>query len=375
MKRESELFLTSVECIGYKTIDRLINRYGSFEDIWKLTENEIIECDILTERQKKEYIKEKKLWNMDRYLNYMNNRDIKVITRYDSDYPKRLINIADPPFQLFYIGRLPDENIPTVSIIGARNCSEYGKSCARYFAKELAEAGIQIISGLASGIDGISQEYAIKNRTSSYGILGSGVDICYPQSNWQLFENLKLNGGVISEFPPGSKPVSWHFPMRNRIISGLADIVLVIEAKEKSGTAITVNMALEQGREVFAVPGRIDDALSSGCNRLISEGAGVARCAGDIIEALGLVNANVNVLNAGEGLLELVLLDDSLSYVAKRIAEMISIKAMSVNELCNSELSIKENLSVQDIQAGCMELEISDYASEENGKVCLRRQV
>ena len=167
------------------------------------------------------------------------------------------------------MGKLPDENRPTVSIVGARNSSEYGKYAAKLFGERLAAAGVQVISGMARGVDGISQQSAIYAGGDSYGVLGSGVDVCYPEDNRRLYDSLITNGGVISEYLPGTQPKPQYFPQRNRIISGLSDVVLVIEAREKSGTLITVDMALEQGREVFAVPGRICDSLSYGCNSLI----------------------------------------------------------------------------------------------------------
>ena len=181
---------------------------------------------------------------------------------------------------------MPADEKPTVAIVGARMCSEYGRAAAKEFGSKLAESGIQIISGLAMGIDGISQRAAIDAGADSFGVLGCGVDVCYPKSNQDLYERLLKQGGVLSEFLPGTPPKAQHFPARNRIISGLSDLVLVIEAKEKSGTGITVDMALEQGREVYALPGRITDALSKGCHKLIKQGAGIATSPEDIIAAL-----------------------------------------------------------------------------------------
>lgn len=164
-------------------------------------------------------------------------------------------------------------------------CSEYGRTVAADLAAGLAGRGIQVVSGMADGIDGIAQRSALEHGGMSYGVLGCGVDICYPLSNRTLYQTLQIQGGVLSEFPPGTKPEARHFPMRNRIISGLSDLILVIEAKERSGTRITVNMALEQGKEVYAVPGRITDELSRGCNRMILEGAGVVADIDDLAEA------------------------------------------------------------------------------------------
>ena len=202
------------------------------------------------------------------------------------DYPFRLKNIADPPLMFFYKGKLPDDTRPCVAIVGARECSPYGEKTAAVFARELSSVGVQIISGMARGIDGISQRGAISVGGNTFGVLGCGVDVIYPEENKDLFADILKDGGIISEFNPGTEPLKSYFPSRNRIISGLSDIVLVVEARKRSGTYITVTQALEQGRDVFAVPGRITDALSDGCNNLIAQGAAIALNSSILIEDL-----------------------------------------------------------------------------------------
>ncbi len=204
-----------------------------------------------------------------------------------ASFPQKLARIPDPPFGIFYKGRLPDGSVPAVAVIGARKCSEYGRFMAERFAKGFAGHGVDVISGMAMGIDGISQAAALSAGGSSYAVLGCGVDIVYPRSNETLYRQLLESGGVLSEYPPRMEPRPALFPPRNRIISALADVVLVVEAREKSGTLITVDMALEQGREVYAVPGRCTDSLSMGCNRLIRQGAAVAVTPEDIIDEMG----------------------------------------------------------------------------------------
>ena len=200
---------------------------------------------------------------------------MKKVRREDPEYPDRLRNIPDPPKQLYYYGDLPREDVPRAAIIGARDCSEYGKYVAVELGRLLGQNGISVISGMARGIDGISQEAALSAGGRSYGVLGSGADVCYPRSNQGLYEQLKIQGGILSEYAPGTPPKGCFFPPRNRIVSGLADVVIVVEAREKSGTLITVDMALEQGKDVYMVPGRVTDQLSVGCNRLIKAGAGI----------------------------------------------------------------------------------------------------
>lgn len=213
---------------------------------------------------------------------------ISFVTDEEPAYPKRLTTVPDAPCALYYVGRLPDDGKPAIAIIGARNCSEYGKGMARQFGEILALAGVQIVSGMARGIDGIGQQAALRAGGYSLGVLGCGVDICYPSDNRALYEELVASGGVCSEYPPGTTPRPVLFPPRNRIISGLCDGVLVIEAKERSGTLITVDMALEQGREVYALPGRATDPLSLGCNRLIRQGAALVISPQEMLRDLGV---------------------------------------------------------------------------------------
>jgi len=209
---------------------------------------------------------------------------IRYLSNLHPDYPQRLKKIPDPPFGIFLRGQLPPEEQPAVAVIGARECSEYGRYMAGKVAEGLAEKGIAVISGMARGIDGISQWAALQAGGRSYAVLGSGVDVCYPEENRTLYEALKTKGGILSEYLPRTEPKAGLFPMRNRIISGLSDLVLIVEAREKSGTLITADMALEQGREVYVVPGRLTDPLSRGCNRLIKQGAGILVSVEEMLE-------------------------------------------------------------------------------------------
>lgn len=201
------------------------------------------------------------------------SKQIQVIERDDCLFPERLREISGGPKRLYVYGKLPSEEYPSVAIIGARDCSEYGKFVAMKLGSILGRSGIQVISGMARGIDGIAQKAALDVGGYSLAVLGSGVDVCYPSGNRELYERLKHQGGIISEYEPGTKALPGNFPPRNRIVSGLADAVVVVEARLKSGTLITVDMALEQGREVYAIPGRVTDRLSDGCNKLIKYGA------------------------------------------------------------------------------------------------------
>lgn len=190
---------------------------------------------------------------------------------------------------LYYRGTLPEDEIMSLAIIGARECSAYGSHVAAEFAKRIAAAGINIISGMARGIDGIGQRAALEAGGSTYGVLGCGVDICYPLSNRSLYLQMQEKGGILSPYVPGTKPIKTLFPYRNKIVAGLSDAVLVVEARQKSGTLITVDMALEQGKDVYAVPGRVTDRLSDGCNLMIRQGAGIALSPEDILAEMAVL--------------------------------------------------------------------------------------
>lgn len=225
--------------------------------------------------------------------------EIRVVHRGYDGYPGRLQEIPGPPDKLYLIGRLPEEARASVAVIGARDCSEYGRQVATRLGDMLGRRGIQVISGMARGIDGIAQEAAVRAGGSSFAVLGSGVDVCYPARNRALYERLKTSGGILSEYPPGTPAMPRNFPPRNRIVSGLADAVIVVEARAKSGTLITVDMALEQGREVYAVPGRLTDGLSAGCNRLLKLGAGLLLDTEEFLEELRAVVAKRGILFSG----------------------------------------------------------------------------
>ena len=199
---------------------------------------------------------------------------IQMLHLQDPSYPEPLRQIADPPLVLYVRGTLPDfTGQLSISIVGTRSCTEYGLHAARYFAGNLAQQGCIIVSGMALGIDGAANRAALEAGGITVAVLGSGVDVCYPWEHKKLMEQILRHGAVISEYPPGTEPKGWHFPVRNRIITGLSRGTLVVEAPKRSGALISADLALEQGRDVFAVPGDINRASCAGCNRLIRQGA------------------------------------------------------------------------------------------------------
>lgn len=216
------------------------------------------------------------------------NDKVKRISRGQENYPGRLRQLPGMPACLYVNGRLPREDQVTVGIVGARNCSNYGRQIAWEYARAFSDCGVQVISGMAMGVDGESHRGALKGRAPTFAVLGCGIDVCYPRENRELFEQIPLTGGLISEYPPGTPPIGRNFPARNRVISGLSDVLLVVEARKKSGSLITVDFALEYGKSVFAVPGRVTDCLSEGCNYLIAQGAGIAMSPEMVLNELGM---------------------------------------------------------------------------------------
>lgn len=216
-------------------------------------------------------------------------KNIIYYSREEQAFPEKLRQGVKMPEGIYVSGNLPDPSFPTVSIVGARVCSSYGKTQAEYFAKTLAEYQVQIVSGLAWGVDSYAHQGALLGGGKTFAVMGCGADICYPSENRGLYQKiLETGGGILSELPVGTKPRPWNFPQRNRIISALADLVLVVEAREKSGSLITADFALEQGKNVMALPGRVSDALSEGCNRLIAQGAGIAWSVQAVLDELSI---------------------------------------------------------------------------------------
>lgn len=212
-------------------------------------------------------------------------KGIGILTFRDAAFPSRLRNVVDGPVLLYYRGILPDLDAqPVIALVGTRKATPYGLRIARSVAGQVAACGGLVVSGGASGVDTASMEAALDAGSVTVGVLGCGVDVVYPAANRALFERVAKKGCLFSEYPPGTKPEHWHFPQRNRIISGISHGVLVVEAPRKSGALITARCALEQGRDVFAVPGNIDSAACEGSNILLMEGAQVALSGWDILQ-------------------------------------------------------------------------------------------
>lgn len=319
-EKEYWLYISKVKGLLSARRKMLLEMLGTPEEVYKAREEVLRNIPLLEDYQVEQLIEYRKI-DFESETERFKKLKINFVTADDKEFPNRLREIPDAPSFLFYRGELPDDNLPAVAVVGSRKCSIYGREMCLKFSCVLAQAGINIISGMASGVDGFAHRGAIEAGGKTTAVLGCGVDVCYPSENKDIFEKLSNTydrfesdlsllrtkdkyddkdistieksgketvgyGGIVSEYYPGEKALPYNFPQRNRIISGLADIILVVEAGKKSGTFITVDHALEQGREIFAIPGRIGDTVSDGCNSLIKNGAGLASEPEDIIEVL-----------------------------------------------------------------------------------------
>ena len=336
--------------LGRRTKQRLLTSFTE-EEILTFSEKEM--KTLLSSREWSNYLRYRPLLNIEETMKewkVLEEKGIHFIYHKDSEYPEKLKNIPDPPLALFYKGKLPSDE-KTIAIVGSRIPTVYGVEMANYFAKELGKRGISIISGMAYGVDVAAHQGALDGGGRTYGILGCGPDIVYPKENFDVYERMEVQGGIISEYKPGELPMSYRFPERNRIISGLADGVFVVEAKARSGSLITADQALEQGKEVFALPGRITDPLSEGCNWLIREGARIVTEPNHILEELyHLYENNEKNIN---------ILDNLLDNREKIVYDCLSLDPKTVEEVIN-----ETNFAVSEVIGILYRLELNGYIKQ-----------
>lgn len=272
--------------IGSKSIDNIMKQLFQITDIWTLPSDEIYKLKGINIKTKEKLIANRNIDYMMNIFNTINNYDVDVITIYDEDYPETLKHIYNNPKVLYKKGDIIEEDSLSMAIVGSRKSTAYGKWATERLVKELVKLDVTIVSGLASGIDGIAHKKALEEGGRTIGILGNGLDTIYPKRNKEIYDQIPHKGAIVTEYFFGVPPLAYNFPQRNRIISGLSLGVIVIEAKEKSGSLITAHHALEQGREVFALPGNINSIFSRGTNRLIKDGAKLVMDIEDIVEEI-----------------------------------------------------------------------------------------
>ncbi len=339
-----ERWLAGIQRISTVKKIALEEKIGSAEELYRMNKMLLKKIEFLTEEEcniisdcQKEIPQELE--------GEQKEKGIEFVSFGKEEYPKRLHHICHPPYGLYYRGKLPEQEKKAVAIVGARNCSEYGRKAAEKIGYVMADAGIEIISGLAAGIDGAAQHGALQAQGMTYGILGCGVDICYPRENRNLYEKISESGGIISEYRPGTSPRPAFFPNRNRIISGLADIVVVVEARKRSGSLITADFALEQGKDIYAVPGRIGDKLSEGTNRLIQQGAGIFTGTGELLREMNIPTDRNKISTkktkyALENLERLVY--SCVDLTPKNLEELTKMTGLSLAELSRTLIALRE---------------------------------
>jgi len=279
----SILRLSTVEGIGPQRIRKLKNRFHSIENVFKSSMEDLCRVEGISTEAAEKILGQTNQKFVNDQLEHCRKLNIQIIHYWDPKYPEQLRKIYDPPVLLFVKGTLSPHNERSIAIVGMRNASHYGKSIAEQLAQQLVEQGICVVSGLARGIDSFAHRGALKGRGKTIAVFGCGLDTIYPHENTKLAEAISNSGAIVSEFPLKTEPLAGHFPRRNRIISGLSSGTIVVEAGEKSGALITAYMALDQGREVFAVPGSIRSYRSRGVHRLIREGAKLVETVDDIL--------------------------------------------------------------------------------------------
>ena len=280
---EALVGLNLVLDIGSIRLGRLLEFFGTPENILKASRQSLTQVfgigDVIAGK-----IASIKAEDIEREIILAKKLGLRIMTGDDADYPKNLKEITGPPIVLYIKGEVKEEDAFGIGIVGSRRASYYGLSCAEKFASELSRRGVTVISGMARGVDTSAHRGALKAGGRTIAVIGSGFNDIYPKENRKLADEIASSGAVVSEFPVNTAPLKQNFPRRNRLISGLSRGVLVAEAARNSGALITADFALEQGREVFALPGKIDSATSSGTNGLIKQGAKLVSCVDDLLE-------------------------------------------------------------------------------------------
>lgn len=355
------MWLTRIEGLGIKKQELLLEHFGTARDIWFANEKLLKTLTCIKEQHVIKILKSKSDDILEIYEEELFKKKIMFITKFEPTYPNLLKEIYNPPIGIYIKGNLPSEKYKKVSIIGSRKCSEYGMTVSYKLSKDLAKNKVVVVSGMAKGIDASAHRGAIDGDFFTIAVLGCGIDVCYPAENRTIRERIIEKGCLLSEYPPSTQPIPAYFPIRNRIISGLSAATIVVEAAKKSGTLITVEQALEQGREVFAVPGNITSKLSHGTNDLIKQGATLVSDATDVLENLGIekktefneeIEKNINKL---------------LAPSEKLVYDCISFQPISIEEVV-----IKTNSQIPTVQYIVTMLELKGFINKLPGQRYIR---
>lgn len=323
----------------------LLQHFSDPEDIYYADTFANIEG--LTEAQAGS-LADKSLSDAEEVLRACDRKKIHILTFRDAQYPARLKNIADPPLVLYYKGTLPDlDGAPAIGVVGTRHASAYGMTSAKRMGYQITKCGGIVVSGVAYGIDGLAMRGALSAGGSVVGVLGCGADVVYPTSNRALFADLEQHGCLLSEFVPGTLPYKWNFPKRNRIISGLCDGVLVVEAPERSGSLITARQAADQGRDVFVVPGNIGVATCVGSNALLRDGAIAVTCGYDVVSEYAAIYPDKVKKDTADS--HLTVYPDELAMAAAQPAKVAQKPILPKNDQKNTKRNDKKTIDKEEL--------------------------
>ena len=357
------VWLSSIPGIGAVKSKKLLEHFQSPYNIWRAEEKQLIELDFLTNRDVHNLVSNKIKEDAKKHLENIFKNDIKILTINDQLYPPYLKHIYDPPVVLYVKGSLKKDE-KYLAVVGSRRATSYGLSMAQTISRELTEYGITVVSGMARGVDSYAHKGVIGAGGRTIAVLGCGLDIVYPYENKNLMHSIIENGACISEYLPGTAPLAGNFPARNRIISGMSLGVIVIEAGERSGSLITADFALEQGREVFALPGNVCSLKSAGTNRLIKEGAKIITSIEDILEEININFSDENI----EEFFEKNILDEKFFRGLNQ--EERTVASCLKNEPSNIDLiSKKTGFSVQLVSSILIMLELKGIVEQLPGKI------
>ena len=304
----------------------LIERFGGPQAVFDASEAELQTVEHLTEKGRDKVLGPVPA-AVERDLSVVDDMDVKLIPITSDSYPENLREIYDPPVVLYVKGEIVESDKMAIAIVGSRRASVYGRAVSERIARDLSARGLTVVSGGARGIDTAAHKGTLAAGGRTIAFLGCGIDVNYPAENKKLFESIAESGAVVSEFPLGSAPEPWRFPPRNRLISGVSLGVLVCQSPEASGALITAGCAAEQGKEVYAVPGNVDDERNVGCHKLIKDGAKLVESADDILAEHGL-------MEGGEDLARQIALPiESLDGDEHKIASLLSLEPMPMDEI------------------------------------------
>lgn len=347
--------------LGAKRFFKLMEYFGTAEEAWRAKKEEIVKLLNLSPAIAERIFQERDTLEINKELELLERYKTKVLTVKDDSYPERLKEISFPPPLLYYRGSIIPEDRFSISIVGSRKATYYGKMVAENLSKDLSSFGLTIVSGMARGIDTAAHRGALSANGRTLAILGCGIEQIYPPENRKLAEEIESSGAILTEFPFFTKPERQNFPRRNRIISGLSLGVVVVEADEKSGALITADFALEQGREVFAVPGNITSSLSKGTHNLIKQGAKLVNNYADILEELPLqINQKIKEEKSKIN-------KSSLTEEEKTVLQVISQEPVHIDQIITSS-----HFSASKVSEILLQLELKDLIKEIAGKKFVR---